>query len=346
MNKFTFIDLFAGIGGIRIGFERAGAKCVFSSEIDKFARKTYSAFFQSTPDNYDIKDITSNDPSFIDKSINDHDILTAGFPCQPFSLAGVSIKNSLGIPHGFEDKTHGTLFFDIKKIIQVKKPKVIFLENVKNLRSHNKGNTYQIIIDSLNQPTKDLQYTVSDHVIDASHWLPQHRERVFILCFRKDLKIQKSDIDLILSYVPEIRNYELDYVIKEEDISSKYTLTNGTWNALKSHRKKHEKRGNGFGYSMIKRPFYGNITRTLSARYYKDGAEILIPQKSSKNPRRLTPLECLRLQGFPNEYELFFNGKNDQPVSDHQAYKQLGNSVAVPVITYLAKAIIDVLSAK
>lgn len=349
---FTFIDLFAGIGGIRIAFESVGGKCVFSSEYDKFAQQTYRAFFGETPDFSDIMavdpsgDITKLDPSLVP----DHDILTGGFPCQPFSIAGVSKKNSLGRPHGFDDPTQGTLFFNVKGIINEKRPKAFLLENVKNLKNHDKGYTYKVIEKTL----KDLNYTIFSNIIDAQYWVPQHRERIYIVGFRNPEadknKSQTWQVDSFPEFLdmemPANRLYELDEMVDENPpISS--MLTPGTWDTLLRHKKHHEKAGNGFGYGLLTPPLGGKVTRTISARYHKDGAEILIDQ-GWERPRRLTPLEACRLMGFPEEYQEWFSRirseTNTMPVSKTQAYRQFGNSVVVPVVAEVAKLVINKLS--
>lgn len=341
--EFNFIDLFAGIGGIRIAFEKNGGNCVFSSEYDKFSQITYEAYFGKKPifnEICDVEppgDITKIDP----KLIPDHDILTAGFPCQPFSLAGVSKKNSLGRPHGFEDPTQGTLFFNIKSILEEKQPKAFLLENVKNLRSHDKGRTYNVIQETL----QGLGYNIFDRVIDASGWVPQHRERIFIVGFRGKKNGQNwevNDFPELYSLKNKSNKHPSLAKILEPDVAEKYTLTDKTWATLKRHKAFHEAKGQGFGYQLLLPPFDKTITRTLSARYHKDGAEILIYQEG-KNPRRLTPLECSRLMGFPLSYNKFYKGnaKYPQPVSDTQAYRQFGNSVVVPVVESVAKLIIS-----
>lgn len=311
MPKFTFIDLFAGIGGIRRGFEEAGGKCLFSSEIDKYAVTTYTQVFQDHKPAGDITKVDEGD-------IPAHDILCGGFPCQPFSIAGVSKYGSLGYRHGFEHPTKGTLFFDIARILAFHKPRAFFLENVKNLKSHNGGHTWKVIRDTL----EDLSYDVHARIMDARTVVPQHRERIFIVGFRKDLEI---DFDF-----PEIRDRKPKLAdILDSEVDPKYTLTDHLWQYLQTYAEKHRAKGNGFGFGLADPQ---GISRTLSARYYKDGSEILIPQPG-KNPRRLTPAECARLQGFP---EPWWN----PPVSDTQAYKQFGNAVAVPLITEVAKAMI------
>jgi len=313
-NKYKIIDLFAGIGGIRIAFEKQGAECVYSSEIDKFAVETYKANFSETPDG----DITKTDA----KDIPNHDILLAGFPCQPFSIAGVSKQKSLGRDHGFLDKTKGTLFFDIARIVKEKRPKILFLENVKNLMSHDKGKTFEVIVQTL----EELDYNLYYDVFDGKHFVPQHRERTIIVGFNKDYFKGKEKYSL--PKLPKETRHQLKNIL-EEKVDDKYTLSDKLWNYLQEYAKKHKAKGNGFGYGVA--PVDG-ITRTLSARYYKDGSEILIEQKG-KNPRRLTPRECARLQGFSDDFII--------PVSDTQAYKQFGNSVVVPMMEYLAKSVVD-----
>lgn len=310
---FKFIDLFAGIGGMRIAFQKAGGKCVYSNEWDKFCQTVYEANFTDKPED----DITKIN----EKDIPDHDILVAGFPCQPFSIAGVSKKNSLGRATGFEDKTQGTLFFDVCRIIKEKRPKAFMLENVKNLKSHDKGNTWRIIMDSL----EELDYEVYAQVIDGKGLVPQHRERVFIVGF--DRRRYGGQIDFKF----KIKKPKIEPVLKdilEDSVDSKYTLTDNLWLYLQNYAAKHKAVGNGFGYGMAD---LNGTTRTLSARYYKDGSEILIPQ-DGKNPRRLTPRECARLQGYPETYKIV--------VSDTRAYKQFGNSVVVPLVTQIAKCVV------
>lgn len=306
---FTFIDLFAGIGGFRLALQNLNGKCVFSSEWDKFAKKTYEANFGEVP----FGDITKID----EKAIPDHDILCGGFPCQPFSIAGVSKKNSLGRKHGFEDETQGTLFFDIKRIINEKRPKAFILENVKNLVSHDKGNTFRVIKKTL----EELNYSVKAKVLDGKHFVPQHRERIFIVGF--DKKRFGENIDFEFPELPPVTRAVEE--ILESDVDSKYTLSDKLWKYLQDYAAKHKAKGNGFGYGLVN---FDGITRTISARYYKDGAEILIPQEG-KNPRRLIPNECKLLQGYPKSFII--------PVSDNQAYKQFGNSVVTTLIEFLGK---------
>ena len=315
---FTFIDLFAGIGGFRIAFQEQNGKCVFSSEWDRYAQKTYETNFGEVP----FGDITKID----EKKIPDHDILVGGFPCQPFSIAGVSKKNALGRKHGFLDKTQGTLFFDLARIIDARKPKAFLLENVKNLKSHDKGNTFKVIEETLNE----LGYYVFSKILDAKHYVPQHRERIFIVGFNK--KDFGCNVEFIFPDPPG--NRQIFESILENKPDPKYTLTDHLWNYLKEYAKKHKAKGNGFGFGMTD---FTGISRTLSARYYKDGSEILIRQKNGKNPRRLTPNECKKLMGFPDKFKI-----DDIGVSDTQLYKQFGNSVAVPVVRAVANSMLDV----
>ncbi len=313
-HKFKFIDLFAGIGGMRLAFQNNGGRCVFSSEWDKYCQKTYYANFGEMP----VGDIRSVD----EKNIPDHDILVAGFPCQPFSIAGVSKKNSLGRETGFLDKTQGTLFFDVVRIINEKRPKAFLLENVKNLKSHDKGNTWKVIESTL----KELDYEVFYDILDGQDFVPQHRERIFIAGF--DKRIYGKDIKFSFEFnKPEKKPVLRDILM--ENVDPKYTLSNGLWGYLQEYAEKHRLKGNGFGYGM---PEMDGITRTLSARYYKDGSEILIRQ-NGRNPRKLMPRECARLQGYPEEFKIV--------VSDTQAYKQFGNSVVVPLITQIAGCIVS-----
>lgn len=326
-KKIRFIDLFAGIGGIRLGFESIGAECVFTSEWNKFSQQTYKANFK---DNFSIAgDITKIEAG----TIPDHDVLLAGFPCQPFSLAGVSKKNSLGRATGFLDKTQGTLFFDVARILQEKQPQCFILENVKNLLSHDGGRTFQVIYSILSD---ELGYNVFCKVIDGSSWVPQHRERIIIVGFR-----DKNDFSFDQMRIPDRRRILRDILHPEDgsekmeepytqglfaEVNPKYTLSDALWDYLQKYAEKHRNLGHGFGYGLADRE---GISRTLSARYYKDGSEILIPQ-DGRNPRKLTPRECARLMGFPDEFKLV--------CSDGQAYKQFGNSVVVPMIASVADA--------
>ncbi len=314
--KFKFIDLFAGIGGFRIAFQELSGKCVFSSEWNKYAKKTYDANFGEVP----FGDITKTD----EKKIPDHDILMGGFPCQPFSIAGVSKKNSLGKKHGFLDETQGTLFFDIARIIKEKRPKAFLLENVKNLKSHDKGNTFKVIEKTL----KKLGYKIFSKVIDAKHYVPQHRERIFIVGFHRDHF--KGKLDFSFPIPPD--NEQKFKNILEKSVNKKYTLTDNLWVYLQNYAKKHQAKGNGFGFGMTD---LNGVSRTLSARYYKDGSEVLIPQTKGLNPRRLTPKECKNLMGYPNRFKI-----DDTGVSDTQLYKQFGNSVVLPVVRAVAKQLV------
>lgn len=312
-SAFTFIDLFAGIGGIRIAYEQAGGRCVYSNEWNKYSQQTYFANFGEQPDG----DITKVD----ENSIPDHDILVAGFPCQPFSIAGVSKKQSLGRATGFEDKTQGTLFFDICRILKAKRPKAFMLENVKNLKSHDRGRTFKVITEAL----EELDYEVFHAVLDGQNYVPQHRERILIVGF--DRKRYGRDLGFRFNITPvEPRPVIRD--ILETYVDDKYTLTDKLWAYLQNYAAKHRAAGNGFGYGIADPD---GVSRTLSARYYKDGSEILIEQEG-KNPRRLTPRECARLQGFPDDFII--------PVSDTQAYKQFGNSVVVPLMTNVAQLVV------
>ena len=315
-NKLTFIDLFAGIGGIRLAFENAGCKCVFTSEYDKYCQQTYLANFQDQPAG-DITQINEND-------IPDHDILVGGFPCQPFSIAGVSKKNSLGKAHGFLDKTQGTLFFDVARIIKTKRPKAFLLENVKNLLTHDKRKTFHVIHETLNE----LGYKIFYKILDGKHYVPQHRERIIIVGF--DSKIYKDNFNFSFPEPPDKQICIKD--ILETNVDKKYTLSDHLWQYLQDYAERHKQKGNGFGFGLVD---LNGISRTLSARYYKDGSEILIPQKN-KNPRRLTPRECARINGFPDSFNIV--------VSDTQAYKQFGNSVVVPLINAVAVEIIKTLN--
>lgn len=311
--KFEFIDLFAGIGGIRLAFQNLGGQCVFTSEWDKFSKQTYDANFGEVP----FGDITKIN----EENIPDHDILVAGFPCQPFSIAGVSKKNSLGRAHGFLDATQGTLFFDVARIIEYKRPKAFLLENVKNLVSHDKGNTFKVIKETLDK----IGYNIHFKVIDGKHFVPQHRERIIIVGFDKNQFNSEESFEFPI--MPQDKFSIKD--ILEDNVDPKYTLSDKLWNYLQEYAKKHKAKGNGFGFGLTD---LNGISRTLSARYYKDGAEILIPQEG-KNPRRLTPRECARLQGFPDNFII--------PVSDNQAYKQFGNSVVSPLFQAIGKEIIN-----
>ena len=300
-TKFTFIDLFAGMGGFRLAMQAHGGRCVFSSEWNVYAQKTYFANFGEVP----FGDITEERiKAFIPDNF---DILCAGFPCQPFSIAGISKKNSLGRAHGFLDKTQGTLFFDVAEIIRRKRPKAFYLENVKNLQSHDKGQTFHIISNTL----QELGYNIHYQIMDGKYYVPQHRERIMIVGFRKNLYQEKETFSFPAKEDPnlKIRN------ILDPNIDAKYTLTDKLWLYLQNYARKHQANGNGFGYGLTD---LNGISRTLSARYYKDGSEILIPQGDGKNPRRLSPRECARLMGYSDQYII-------DAVSEVQAYHQCGN---------------------
>ncbi len=327
MDNFTFIDLFAGIGGIRLGFESIGGKCVFTSEWNEYSKKTYQSNFGE--EEHFIGDIVT----FPAEEIPDHDVLLAGFPCQPFSIAGVSKKNALGRPHGFECTTQGTLFFDVARIIAAKQPKAFMLENVKNLVSHNHGHTFEVIRNTLEQ---ELGYQIFWKVIDGQSWVPQHRERIIIVGFREE-----TDFSWDHLFIPDTHPTLKDILHPEDGtepaehpytsgakakVHSKYTLTDHLWQYLQDYAAKHKAKGNGFGFGLVTRD---DVARTLSARYYKDGSEILVFRGKQKNPRRLTPRECARLMGFDDTFKIV--------VSDTQAYKQFGNSVIVPVIKAVAQ---------
>jgi DNA (cytosine-5)-methyltransferase 1 len=314
-DSFRFIDLFAGIGGFRLALEPLGGRCVFSCDWDRFARQTYRANFGEEPAG-DIRDVD-------ERKIPAHDILTAGFPCQPFSISGVSKKNSLGRPHGFADRTQGTLFFDVVRIINQHRPWAFILENVRNLRSHDGGRTFEVILQTLE---RDLGYHVDHRILDARTLVPQHRERVFIVGFREPREMLWPTLNEVAK-VPRLRD------ILQTAVDSKYTLSDKLWQYLQSYARKHQEAGNGFGFGLAS---LDGVTRTLSARYYKDGSEILIPQRG-KNPRRLTPRECARLMGYRDTFRI--------EVSDTQAYRQFGNSVVVPVVEKVATGVLRALAA-
>ena len=345
-KNFRFIDLFAGIGGIRKGFEGIGGECVFSSEWDKYARMTYLA-------NYGDKHPLAGDITQVTKYLDDvpnHDVLLAGFPCQPFSIAGVSKKNSLGRTHGFDCDTQGTLFFEIEKILSAKQPAAFLLENVKNLKSHDKGRTFKVIEQTLTDKISP-GYNIYPMIVDAKGVVPQHRERVFIVGFRKDLDMSLPLLDFnnewaeLLERWPApdavtlkdiLQNYEggasatdiamnKDYCSVDGEVNEKYILSDKLWDYLFAYAAKHKAKGNGFGFGMNTPD---QTTRTLSARYYKDGSEILINRGEDNNPRRLTPRECARLMGYEDDFII--------PVSDTQAYKQFGNSVVAKVVAEVA----------
>ena len=315
--SFRFIDLFAGIGGLRIGFQGIGGHCVFTSEWDANAQMTYAVNFRDNhPLAGDIREFAENP-----ELIPEHDVLLAGFPCQPFSIAGVSKKNALGRPHGFLCDTQGTLFFDTAQIIAHHRPAAFVLENVKNLERHDKGRTFATIMHVLQ---KELGYHVQTRVISSEHWVPQKRERIFVVGFR-----ERTGFDLDALKLPENGPKLGSILERHEDVDPKYTLTERLWDYLQAYKAKHSAKGNGFGYSLFGP---NDVSRTLSARYYKDGSEVLIAQLG-KRPRRLTPLECARLMGFDRD-----DRRWKIPVSDTQAYRQFGNAVVVPVVEFLADA--------
>jgi DNA (cytosine-5)-methyltransferase 1 len=326
--SFTFIDLFAGIGGMRMGFEAAGGRCVFTSEWNPWARRTYAENFEGG------EAIVGDIREQREECIPDHDVLLAGFPCQPFSIAGVSKKNALGRPHGFACSTQGTLFFDVARIIAAKRPAAFLLENVKNLLNHDRGRTFRVIRSTLEE---ELGYQVCWRVVDAAHFVPQHRERILLAGFRLPNNFSLDDLVLPQSG-PKLRSIlhpedgsepaEEPYTLGARGtVNPKYVLTERLWAYLQAYAAKHRAAGNGFGFGLVEQD---TIARTLSARYYKDGSEILVSRGPDANPRRLTPRECARLMGFPDSFRI--------PVSDTQAYKQFGNSVAVPVIAAVSTA--------
>lgn len=329
VGSFTFIDLFAGIGGIRIGLTQVGGSCVYSCENDPFARKTYIANFGEC-EGEDVRDVVTED-------VPDHDVLAAGFPCQPFSIAGVSKKLSLGREHGFQDEKSGNLFFEIVRVLEAKQPKAVFLENVKNLRTHDRGNTIRVILSELAR----VGYDMSMDVVDARHWVPQHRERTFLIGFRRDLYHGRrfEFPPLPQAEAPRLRS------VLEPWYDRRYVLSEHLWNYLQDYKAKHQRAGNGFGYGLSGGD---DVARTLSARYHKDGSEILI-DTGSRVPRRLTPVECGLLMGFPNPehgtpgLDHVIREPLEQfhiPVSDTQAYRQFGNAVVVPVIRHLGSALV------
>lgn len=312
---FKFIDLFAGIGGFRLALQRLGGTCVFTSEWDKFAQKTYEAWWGDLPHG-DINEIDL-------ESIPNHDVLAAGFPCQPFSIAGVSKKNSLGKSHGFDCDHQGNLFFKICEIVKVKRPPILILENVKNLKSHDKRRTWPVIKGSL----QELNYSVFDQVVDARHYVPQHRERIFIVCFDKE--VFGNDPKFYFPEPPAPPHPKFKEIL-EPDPDKKFILTAHLWKYLQQYAEKHKKAGNGFGFGMTD---LEGVSRTLSARYYKDGSEVLIPRGGRKRPRRLTIVEAARLMGFGD----LVKSRSDMPVSDTQAYKQFGNAVVPAVVEAVAR---------
>jgi len=329
---FSFIDLFAGIGGLRLGFERLGGKCLFTSEWNKYSQITYRRNFGDEEIHGNIVEISSD-------RIPGHDLLLAGFPCQPFSIAGVSKKNSLGRPHGFDCDTQGTLFFEVERILASHRPKAFLLENVKNLVTHDRGRTFATIMRVLKNK---LRYNVFCKVLDARAFVPQHRERIFIVGFRDPVDFRWEDLQMppqsswprlgaILHPEDGTELPEAPYTDTNGKVSRKYVLSRHLWTYLRNYAEKHQAKGNGFGFGLVGP---NEVARTLSARYFKDGSEILI-KRGRGNPRRLTPRECSRLMGFDGPDRLF-----QIPVSDTQAYKQFGNAVVVPVVAAVARAMV------
>lgn len=334
--EFRFIDLFAGIGGLRRGFDTLGGQCVFSSEWDKYAQRTYEANFNDGPPHIMAGDINQVDEAHIPE----HDLLLAGFPCQPFSIAGVSKKNALGQPHGFRCDSQGTLFFETARIIAYHRPEAFVLENVKNLVNHDRGNTFRVIRATLED---DLEYHVTTRVINAKGYVPQNRERIFVVGFRDrsganldDLKVRDARDGPKMRDVlhPEDGSEppEPPFTDRNGRVRGRYVLSDHLWQYLQDYAEKHRRRGNGFGFGLLGPD---DVARTLSARYYKDGSEILVEREG--NPRRLTPRECARLMGFdpPGGAEWSI------PVSDTQAYRQFGNAVVVPVGDAVAQFVVS-----
>ena len=330
--NFSFIDLFAGIGGFHLGLEKIGGECVYASEWDKYAGSTYKSWYPNT--RVDSRDIRKID---ISRDIPKHDVLAGGFPCQPFSLAGVSKKNSMGLKHGFDDAKQGNIFLQICKIVKIHQPKVVFLENVKNLVSHDRGQTWMTIQKKLDK----LDYEVRWNIIDANSWVPQHRERIYIVAFRRKTFTKK-----------EIESFKFPRIKKQGPILrdvldlkpiKKYMLTDNLWAYLLAYSKKHKSLGNGFGFTIASP---AGQSRTLSARYYKDGSEILIKQKGWRNPRRISPGEAARLMGFDGTWGKKLGNGFPQVVSDTQAYRQFGNAVCPHVVRAIGSEIAQVLLAR
>lgn len=333
-HQFRFIDLFAGIGGFRFALEPLGGECVFTAEWDKFARRTYAAWHREDLDDPRFaSDITQVAP----EDVPAHDVLAAGFPCQPFSLAGVSKKGSLGRAHGFADPTQGTLFFDIKEILAVHRPAVAFLENVKHLLRHDKGQTWEVIQETLDE----IDYEVHVDIVDARHWVPQHRERVLIVAIDRRRVPDIADEENRFTYPtpPDAAPVLAEILEAPEDVPDKYVLSPKLWKYLRDYRKKHAKAGNGFGFSKVGPE---DVARTLSARYHKDGSEILVDRGPGRRPRRLMPIEAQRLMGFDHDS---LGRPRDRDlgivVSDTQAYRQFGNAVVPAVVNHVAAAALD-----
>lgn len=344
--SFRFIDLFAGIGGLRRAFDMqtgVGGECVFTSEWDKYARITYAANYGEREE-----DIAGDITQISETEIPEHEVLLAGFPCQPFSIAGVSKKNALNRPHGFACEAQGNLFFDVARILRHHRPKAFLLENVRNLANHDKGRTFRVIRETLED---ELEYDIFPMILNAKSWVPQHRERIFIVGFPRERGITDFSLQALKDRDP-LSGPRLGTILHPEDgseqpeghftlgpkaeVSDKYTLSEHLWNYLQRYAEKHRAKGNGFGFGLNGPK---DVARTLSARYYKDGSEILIKRPSGP-PRRLTPRECARLMGFDradgNSFRI--------PVSDTQAYKQFGNAVVAPVATDVARLMLPYIS--
>lgn len=338
--SFTFIDLFAGIGGLRRGFEPLGGRCVLTCERDLNSQRTYRANFP-----HDEHPIAGDITQVREVDIPAHDVLLAGFPCQPFSIAGVSKKNALGRPHGFRDAAQGTLFFDLARIIDSHRPRAFLLENVRNLRSHDGGRTFEVILRTL---TGELGYRVQYRILNAQGLVPQHRQRIFLVGFRDHTEF---DFERVVIPAPEA-GPKLASILHPEDgseeaeppytggrraaVSAKYVLTDRLWQYLRNYAEKHRAAGHGFGFGLFGPD---DAARTLSARYYKDGSEILI--RHPVRPRRLTPRECARLMGFDSRgRDGRWNTPFQIPVSDTQAYRQFGNAVVVPLVARIAAKMI------
>jgi DNA (cytosine-5)-methyltransferase 1 len=309
-SGFRFVDLFAGIGGMRLGFESIGGTCTFSVEWDRFARQTYERNFGPV-EGGDIRDVDD---------LPDHALIAAGFPCQPFSLAGVSKKTSLGRAHGFDDLVQGTLFFEIVRLARRSGTPILFLENVKHLTRHDRGKTFAVILSTL----QELGYNVSHQLVDSRPFVPQRRERIFIVALHRDVF---GDQHFRFPVAPSTSHRMAE--VLDPIVSPEFTKSREVWRYLQAYARKHRLAGNGFGFGLVGPD---DVARTLSARYFKDGSEILVRQLDGP-PRMLTPRECARLMGFPAEFEI--------PVSKTQAYRQFGNAVVVPVVSHLAQAMAE-----
>jgi len=320
----TTAEYFAGFGGFRAATEANDIHTVRSGELDPYARKAYEAFWGEAPQGMDVRDEDPNE-------VPAHDIMTGGFPCQSFSIAGVSKMNSLGRPHGFKDVTRGTLFFELCRLLDAKRPQAFIFENVKNLTRHDGGQTFEVVMKSL----EGIGYNVAAEVVDASDWLPQKRERVYIVGFRDD-----HDAAEVFPMMQRPERPVCLSEILEDEVGDEFTLWDRTWEYLQQHKLEHAAKGHGFGYTVIEPPFEGKVTRTLVRRYHKDGSGILIAQEG-KNPRKLTPVECMRLQGFPAEQceGTIRNGV----LSNTRWYMGFGNAIAVPPIAELVRCVKEVL---